>query len=93
MTVEQVDIDRYGRTVGKVYLDKLYINAKMVKSGYAWFYRKYGKDMILYDVENEARTNRRGLWADASPIPPWEWRKANRNLQLYIAVATTAVCR
>jgi endonuclease YncB( thermonuclease family) len=78
VTVEQVDIDRYGRTVGKVYLGKRYVNADMVKSGYAWFYRKYGKDLTLYDLENEARAGLRGLWADANPIPPWEWRKNNR---------------
>jgi endonuclease YncB( thermonuclease family) len=78
VTVEQVDIDRYGRTVGNVYLDKLYVNAEMVRNGYAWFYRKYGRDMSLYDLENQARAGRRGLWADANPTPPWEWRKNNR---------------
>jgi endonuclease YncB( thermonuclease family) len=77
VTVEQVDIDRYGRTVGKVYLDKLYVNAEMVRTGNAWFYRKYGKDLKLYDLENAARANRRGLWADPNPMPPWEWRKKN----------------
>lgn len=78
VTVEQVDTDRYGRTVGKVYLDTLYINAEMIKTGYAWFYRKYGKDLSLYDFENEARANHRGLWVDANPVPPWEWRKQRR---------------
>lgn len=77
VSVEQVDIDRYGRIVGKVYIDKLYVNAEMVKIGYAWFYRKYGKDLSLYDLENEARTCRCGLWADSNPLPPWEWRKRN----------------
>ena len=26
----------------------------------------------------EARTAKRGLWTDANPIPPWEWRKGQR---------------
>ena len=78
MAAEQVDIDHYGRIVGKVYLDKLYINAEMVRSGYAWFYRKYGKDLTLCDLENEARVNRFGLWTYANPTPPWEWRKQTR---------------
>ena len=72
MTVEQVDIDRYGRTVGKVYLDKLYVIAEMLKSGSAWFNRKYGKDLDLYDLENEARAGQRSLWADSNPTPPWK---------------------
>ena len=27
------------------------------------------------DAQNDARTARRGLWSDAGPIPPWEWRR------------------
>jgi len=29
-------------------------------------------------LEQEARAAKRGLWADPSPVPPWEWRKAAR---------------
>ena len=79
VTVEQVDIDRYKRIVGKVFLGDLYVNAAMVKNGFAWVYRKYAKDQRLYSLENEAKVNRRGLWADATPTPPWEWRKAKRH--------------
>ncbi|WP_455208703.1 thermonuclease family protein [Kaarinaea lacus] len=76
---EQADIDSYARTDGKVYLDKLYINAVMVRTGNAWLFRKYGKDQKLYDLEYEARAARRGLWIDANPVPPWQWRKDNNN--------------
>ena len=27
------------------------------------------------DAQSHARAARRGLWSDASPVPPWEWRK------------------
>ncbi|MDH5327634.1 MAG: thermonuclease family protein [Gammaproteobacteria bacterium] len=75
VTVEPVGKDRYGRTIGKVYLDNRYINAAMVEAGYAWFYRKYGKDKNLLELESQARSARRGIWSVAHPIPPWEWRK------------------
>ncbi|HHY7404436.1 TPA: thermonuclease family protein, partial [Escherichia coli] len=26
----------------------------------------------------EARTMKRGLWADKKPVPPWLWRKENK---------------
>jgi len=26
-----------------------------------------------------ARAKRIGLWADAAPVPPWDYRKAKRN--------------
>lgn len=81
VTVEQIDTDRYGRIVGKVHLENVYINADMVRTGNAWVYRKYAKDQDLYGLENEARLNRRGLWTDANPTPPWEWRKSKRKGQ------------
>lgn len=76
VTVKQVDTDRYGRIVGKVYLDGLYVNAEMVKNGHAWVYRKYAKDQDLYRLEEHARRQKIGLWAlqEDQRIPPWEWR-------------------
>ena len=29
---------------------------------------------VYVDAENEARAGRRGLWADADPVPPWDFR-------------------
>ncbi|MGA7982360.1 MAG: thermonuclease family protein [Chromatiaceae bacterium] len=53
---------------------------RMVRAGLAWWYRKYANeqspaDRLLYeDAENKARAERRGLWTDPDPVPPWEWR-------------------
>ncbi len=67
--------DRYGRTVAEVLLpDGRSLNRKLVKAGVAWMYRRYTTDQSLSDLEEEARVARRGLWADAEPVPPWEWR-------------------
>jgi len=74
-----VDTDRYGRTVGLVGCEGTNANQEMVRSGFAWVYRKYAKGYDdLYTLEDAAKTERRGLWADKNPVPPWEWRKANR---------------
>ena len=27
------------------------------------------------DAQKDARAARRGLWSDAGPVPPWEWRR------------------
>lgn len=67
--------DRYGRTLAKVTCDGIDANAEQVRQGMAWVYRKYApKDSWLYAVEGEAKAARRGLWADAEPVPPWGWR-------------------
>jgi micrococcal nuclease len=79
--IEVETTDRYGRTVGKVYLGDMDVNAELVRNGHAWVYRRYAKDKTLYDLETEARENQLGLWAlpEAQRIPPWEWRRGKRN--------------
>jgi endonuclease YncB( thermonuclease family) len=51
----------------------------LVKEGMCWWYRKYAAgNAALEELETDAREKRIGLWAEAQPIPPWEWRKAKR---------------
>lgn len=66
--------DRYKRTIGRVYQGDVDVSAEQVKQGMAWVYRKYSKDVSLLPLENDAKAQRLGLWADVEPIPPWEWR-------------------
>ena len=70
------DTDKYGRTVGRVYVGNLDVNAEMIGRGAAWVYRDYAKDPSLYRLENEAKAAKRGLWGlpEAQRMPPWEWR-------------------
>ena len=70
--------DRYGRIIGRVYQGDVDVSAKQIKQGMAWVYRKYTKEAALYQLEDEAKQHRLGLWADAEPTPPWAWRKKTR---------------
>jgi endonuclease YncB( thermonuclease family) len=67
--------DRYHRTLGRIYRGDLDVNAEQVRQGMAWVYRQYAKDATLYPIEAEAKEQKRGLWRDPEPVPPWEWRK------------------
>ena len=80
VTVAIRDTDRYGRLVGEVLLpDGRSLNQELVKAGMAWWYRQYApNDTTLAQFEADARTAKRGLWADAHPVPPWQWRKGDR---------------
>ena len=60
--IEVVDIDRYGRTVGRVWLGERNINREMVREGHAWAYRQYLTDSSLLDDELEAKQASLGLW-------------------------------
>jgi endonuclease YncB( thermonuclease family) len=81
VTVMVHNTDRYGRLVGDVLLpDGRSLNQELVKAGMAWWYRPYApNDIMLAQLEAEARNAKRGLWADAHPVPPWQWRKGERD--------------
>jgi endonuclease YncB( thermonuclease family) len=83
VTVQVQTTDRYGRIVGEIILpDGLSLNKELVYVGLAWWYRKYApNDKALKALEAGARENKRGLWADKNPIPPWEWRRGERGRQ------------
>lgn len=87
---QQVDVewhkeDRYGRKVGKVLVNDEDVNLEQIKRGMAWFYKKYKselarEDQIIYEqAEHEAEVNQVGLWVEANPIPPWDFRKLKRS--------------
>ncbi len=79
VTVTVFGRDRYGRTIGDALLaDGRCLSKELVRAGLAWQYRQYSKDKDLAALEAEARFSRRGLWADARPVAPWDWRKAAR---------------
>lgn len=72
------DKDRYGRYVAKIIIDNIDINAEMLKTGLAWHYKQYDKNPKYARLEQEAKENRRGLWIEKNPIPPWIYRKTKK---------------
>ena len=84
VTVESDKRDRYGRELGKVLVGGMDVNLEQIRRGMAWHYKAYQRDQpaadrqTYADAEHEAEDQRRGLWTDADPLPPWEWRKSRR---------------
>jgi endonuclease YncB( thermonuclease family) len=75
-----VDIDRYGRIIADVWAGGVHVNRELVARGAAHFYPEYARDNTLYEVEQEARDARRGLWnlPLAQREAPWVWREHKR---------------
>ena len=91
--VESNKNDRYGRVLGKVWVQPadcpscgktLDINHAQLLAGMAWWYRYYAKQQSAEDrgryesAENEAKARGGGLWSEADPINPYDWRKGRR---------------
>jgi endonuclease YncB( thermonuclease family) len=54
-------------------------NSEQVRRGMAWVFNRYARSgSPLYKLQYEAQGIRRGLWADAKPMAPWDWRAAQR---------------
>jgi endonuclease YncB( thermonuclease family) len=66
--------DKYKRTLGKVEIEGVDVNAQMIEDGWAWHYKKYNSEMRLSKLEEQAKTAKKGLWAEENPLPPWEFR-------------------
>ena len=71
--------DRYGRLLAEVYVGDENANLEQVRGGWAWHYAAFARKATAYaEAEKSARERRCGLWADANPVPPWEWRRFNK---------------
>jgi endonuclease YncB( thermonuclease family) len=70
--------DRFGRVLGRVECGGVDANAEQVRRGMAWVFDRYVTDRGLYALQNGARVARLGLWSDAAPTAPWDWRAQNR---------------
>lgn len=78
VTVSYSHKDRYGRIIGHVFTTNGTDASRfMVQSGAAWVYARYNTDKSLPALQREAQEQKRGLWADPNPVPPWEWRNEN----------------
>lgn len=80
VTVHPVGKDKYKRTLATVFLaNGINLNHELVRQGYCWWFRKYAPtDAELAALEQSAREQKKGLWVDPAPVPPWEYRKARR---------------
>jgi endonuclease YncB( thermonuclease family) len=92
VSVERRKEDNYGRVVARILVQPPGCGAcaptrdaalAQLEAGLAWWYREERREQPLAEqgyyeyAEFDAHARRLGLWADAAPLPPWEWRKRN----------------
>lgn len=80
-----VDVDQYERQVARVILpatdgrEEIDVNRQQIAQGWAWWYRTYAPaETDLAEAEEAAKMAGRGIWANGSPTPPWEFRRRQR---------------
>ena len=79
VTVETLECGRYGRQISQVTADGKSLSRELVRAGLAWHFRRYAPHARdLEQLQDEARSARRGLWIQPNPVPPWKHRKHKR---------------
>lgn len=76
--LEILDIDRHKRMVGMIWLDKRNINLEMVSEGHAEAFIEYLREpysSTFIEVEQEAKSARRGIWSLPAYERPRDFRK------------------
>ena len=76
--VEWTKKDKYGRILGDITIGTTNVNLRMVQDGLAWHFKAFDNTKEFAQAEIEARSKKIGLWKDANPIPPWEFRKSKK---------------
>jgi endonuclease YncB( thermonuclease family) len=64
--------DQYKRTLAECFVNNESLSSYLVRSGYAFAYRKYSKKFII--DEEYARVNKVGMWSMKFAYP-WDYRK------------------
>ena len=83
--VEVFKQDRYGRIVAEVRVNGKDLALEQIKAGCGWHYKAYAQEPTASEqnsyakAEKQARAAERGLWQDAKPIAPWDFRKQQRH--------------
>ena len=66
--------DQYKRTLAECFVNNESLSSYLVRSGYAFAYRKYSKKFVR--DEDYAKTNQIGMWSMKFEYP-WDYRKNN----------------
>ena len=68
--------DQYKRMLAECFVNNESLSSYLVKSGYAFAYRKYSKKFV--EEEDYARTNNLGMWSMNFEYP-WDYRKKRKS--------------
>ena len=80
-----ITTDMYGRWVSRVEINGIDVSLAMIEAGLAWPYYSYFRNLSQDDRRSYAAAGKRakaqrvGLWQDATPETPWDWRKRHRS--------------
>ena len=77
LEVTEVGKDSAGQTLATIRVNGQDLRIDILAAGMAWHQRSVVEDPVLEAEERGAKARHLGLWFDADPVAPWEWRAAD----------------
>lgn len=91
--LQNKQLDYSGTLVAIVQCNGNEVNRLQIERGMAWVDPKHNQDLSLPALEAMARRDRRGLWNDDDPVPPWKYRRSARKTKLaHVRQSDDAIC-
>ena len=76
--------DKQGRVFAEVLLhDGRNVGHELLREGLAWWKKSTSSDAGLEVIEELARAERKGLWSEPNPVPPWKWKAPKKTSLKY----------
>ncbi|MGH9883632.1 MAG: thermonuclease family protein [Pyrinomonadaceae bacterium] len=99
VVIQYSGLAQHNYILGKVFVRDQDIGAQMIRDGVAWFdpsgtNRLSQADQETYAAnEQVARSERRGIWKDESPVAPWNFKGSAALKPVVVSAATTRTTR
>lgn len=76
--------DKQGRISADVLLPNgRNVGHELLKEGLAWWKKTASSEGNLETLEELARAERKGLWSESNPVPPWKWKAPKNTSRKY----------
>jgi len=85
VSVEYTGLGQNALIIGRVTWNDMDIGAQMIRDGVAWYDKNNNSRLsederqIYAQSEIAARSEKRGVWQDESPVAPWEFRSRKQS--------------
>ncbi len=84
VVVQGLTRDKQGRLFADVLLhDGRNVGYELLREGLAWWQKSASSDAGLEVIEELARAERKGLWSEPNPVPPWKWKAPKNTSRTY----------
>jgi micrococcal nuclease len=84
VVVRSLKRNRQGLTTAEIFLqDGRNVGHELVKEGLAWLPPDTAQGQSLGEVELLARAEKKGLWSEPNPVPPWKWKLPKNTSRKY----------